>query len=141
MTDERQRILTMLADGKLTVAQAEQLLNAVQSSSTHSPPQASTHDPTPAAKAKAKFLHVHVDSDKGERVNIKLPVQLLRSGLKFSRLVPPHARTQIDAALRDKGVGLNMDNLTDNLDELLDSLSELSIDVEDQDEKIRIFLE
>lgn len=138
MNDQRSKILSMLAEGKISVDEAERLLDALQGGTIQSVGSAA-QDATGVAKKKAKFLRVHVDGD--EKVDIKLPMQLLRSGLKLSKLLPGHARARVDAALQEKGISFNMDNLNENVDELLDSLSEFSIDVDDKGESVRIFFE
>ena len=140
MNDERQKILNVLAEGKISVDEAERLLDAVQGGRDRSVGCAA-EDARGATKRKAKFLHVHVDGGSDEKVDIKLPMQLLRSGLKLSKLLPRDARAKVDSALQEKGISFNMDNLHGNLDELLESLSEFSLDVDDNGERVRIFFE
>ena len=77
MNEQRKDILDMLAAGKITADEAEQLIAALE---REQPPAAPAFD---TKKGKAKYLRVLVDSrDAGEpgRVNIRVPLQLLRAG-------------------------------------------------------------
>ena len=85
MNDKRNKILNLLAEDKISVDEAERLLDAVNGGPAPSVGGA-TGEASNVPRGKAKFLRLHVDSDGNEKVDIKLPMQLLRSGLKFSKL-------------------------------------------------------
>ena len=94
-----------------------------------------------------KYLRVQVEP-KGEggrtqgRVNIRVPLSLLRAGVKLSTVLPEHAKDKINAALRAKGMDLDISSLEgEKLEELLASLSEMGIDVDEKDKTVRIFFE
>jgi uncharacterized protein YbaP (TraB family) len=128
MSENRKQILEMLAEGRINAGEAERLLAALEGSST------------PAAKALAaaapKYLRVVIEADDkhgGEvrsKVNIRVPLQLLRAGVKLASLLPPEAREQMNAALHEKGVGLDISQIKpENLDELIANLKDVSIDI------------
>jgi hypothetical protein len=74
MNEQRKDILDMLAEGKITAEEAEQLIAALE----RDQPPAANVDARP--KGKAKYLRVVVDTlDNGEkgRVNVRVPLQLL----------------------------------------------------------------
>ena len=59
-----------------------------------------------------------------------MPLQLLRAGVKLASLLPPEAREQMNAALHEKGVGLDISQIKpENLDELIENLKDVSIDI------------
>ena len=128
MSENRKQILEMLAEGRVNADEAERLLAALEGS-------------TPAAaKALAgsvpKYLRVVIEADDergGEvrsKVNIRVPLQLLRAGVKLASLLPPEAREQMNAALHEKGVGLDISQIKpENLDELIENLKDVSIDI------------
>jgi class 3 adenylate cyclase len=94
-----------------------------------------------------KYLRVQVEP-KGEggrrqgRVNIRVPLSLLRAGVKLSTVLPEHAKDKINAALRAKGMDLDISSLEgEKLEELLASLSDMGIDVDEKDKTVRIFFE
>jgi len=83
---------------------------------------------------------------KDGATNIRIPMQLLRAGVKLSSLMPDPAREQVnDFLLRaqgDKGVHFDLGQIKpENLEELIDQLGNLSVDVNDKDVNVRIFCE
>jgi hypothetical protein len=148
MSEEGRRILNMLAEGKITVEEAEKLLVAVAEPA--GPAQAPALDGTPSPKTRAKYLRVRHEKqgadggDGGERVNIRIPLELLRAGLKLSALLPDEAKAKVGPALRAKGIDLDLKGVKpEDIDELLGALEELTIDVESENKKetVRIFCE
>lgn len=142
MSEERRKILEMVAQGKISVEEAERLLNAVAGGGTQESPPS---DPRPLAEGGFKYLRVQVepgpDSDRGERVNIRVPAKLIKAGLKWAAFIPQNARSRIDQALRDQGIDMDVDRINPkDIEELLTHLNDLTVDVEGK-EKIRIFCE
>lgn len=140
MSEERRKILEMLADGKITVEEAEKLLSAISESSEESHQEEKTQD-----KARPKYLRVIVepgpDQENGEKVNIRVPMKLLRAGIKLASLVPKDALGKVDSHLKEKGINVDLSQITeDNLEEIVESLNDLTVDVEGK-EKVRIFCE
>src|SRR5262249_28501202 len=129
MNDDRKRILNMLADGKLTADEAEKLLDAMSRGqngvTTLDPPRTN----------RPKYFRVEVQADEGNghptRVNVRIPIQLLRAGVRLSALIPPKAREEVNAALAREGVPFDINQIKpENLDELIDHLSEFTADVD-----------
>jgi len=141
MSENRRQILEMLAAGKITADEAERLLTAVEKSAT------AESAPAPTTPKKAKYLRVLVDTTKEEnpaKVNIRVPMQLLRAGVRLASLIPQQAHSQLDEALSRHGVPLTLSQIKpENLEELVDQLQELTVDVDaDKDQtKVRIFCE
>ena len=143
MNDDRRSILSLLAEGRITTDEAERLLGALDHGMTTLSAEASY----PANRAKAKYLRVAVDTDEpGDggptKLNIRVPIQLLRAGVRLSSLIPPKARDELNAKLRAQGVSFDINQLKpENLEELVDQLSELTIDVDQEKTRVRIFCE
>lgn len=140
MSEERRKILAMLAEGKITTEEAERLLAAVGES-----PGRSDGDVAPRRR-NWKYLRVLVDADDDHsgptKVNIRVPMQLIRAGVKLSGVIPPEARTKINAAMREKGVDFDLNQVKpENLEEFMDQLNELTVDVDNEKAKVRIFCE
>lgn len=135
MNDHRRQILEMLAAGKITANEAERLITALERSD--SAPASSNSSTSQAATARFKYLRVLVDSDNdGDpkhgpvKVNIRVPMQLLRAGVRLAGLIPPQAQQHVNAALHEKGIPFDLSQIKpDNLEELLDHLNDLTIDV------------
>src|SRR6185312_12764801 len=99
----------LLAEGKITAEEAERLIDAVD---RDRPPAAASADARP--KGRPKYLRVVVDSvENGEpgRVNVRVPLQLLRAGVRLAALIPPQALGQATAQLNRSGVPIDLTQL------------------------------
>lgn len=141
MSQERKQILQMLSEGRISADDAERLLDALGSDARNS----DSDNPAGDSGKKPKFLHVKVHSEPGghhkhENVDIKIPIMLMKAGLKLKSLVPEHARDKFSSHLSDHGINLDLDRMdSESIDQLLQTLTETSIDVDADHEKIRIF--
>ncbi|MDR3777243.1 MAG: hypothetical protein P4K97_10135 [Terracidiphilus sp.] len=140
MNENRKQILEMLAGGKITADEAERLLAAIE-------PDAQPVGGE-AAKTRSKYLRVLVESDeqgKGGRVNVRVPMQLLRAGVRLASLIPAQAHTDLDSALNKHGIPLKVSQIKpENLEELIDHLQDLTVDVDGNEgsgAKVRVFCE
>lgn len=135
MTEERRQILEMLADGKITAQDAERLLDRLtrpQGDGTSSDTASET-----ARKPKAKVLCVKVDGAEGEKVNVRVPLALVRTGVKIAAILPDRVTHKLSA----KGIDLGRLSELD-ADELTAALSDLEVDVDsDTGEVIRVCCE
>ena len=141
MSEDRRQILDLLAEQKITVAEAERLLSALEGGGAAAPPRE-------APKSRPKYLRVVVDAQDDQhggapvKVNIKVPMQLLRAGVRLSALIPAPAREQVSAALREQGVPVDLGQLRpENLEEVLEQLNDLTVDVDKEKTKVRVFCE
>jgi len=142
MSENRKRILELLAAGKISVDEAARLLSALGEQ-----PNFDT-ETNPAVGRKIRYLRVvvnHFKSDEPgtpEKVNIRVPVALIRAGMKFSSLIPEEASEGVDKALREKGIKMNIKNIKEeDLDELLAALSELEVEIDDGKGQVQIHTE
>lgn len=140
MSEERKQILKMLSEGKIDVSEAERLLDAIDET-----PEKTELAETTGEKTTLKYLRVQVEPKeigKGERVDIRVPLQLIRAGAKIASFLPNEARAKIDGSLKDKGVNFSLSEINrGNVDALLEALREMSIDVDSGVESVRIFCE
>jgi polyhydroxyalkanoate synthesis regulator phasin len=140
MNEQRKDILDMLAEGKITAEEAEQLIAALE---REQPPAASSLDARP--KGRAKYLRVMVDSiENGEpgRVNIRVPLQLLRAGVQLAALIPAQALSQANAELSKSGVPVDLTQLKpEQLEALVEHLDELTVEVDQPEAKVHVFCE
>jgi hypothetical protein len=140
MSEERRKILEMLSAGKISAAEAEKLLDAVTRPEDEKP------SADAEAKARPKFLKVKVEpkhsSGKGDRVNIKIPLAVIRAGARLGSILSDDVKAKIQAKLKDKGVNVDLNDLdSDNLEDVISGLTDLSIDVDDDDETVKIYCE
>jgi hypothetical protein len=167
MNENRRQILNMLAANKITAEEAERLLAALEphgsvgvegSTGTGSSGFAAGNGfgngiKAEPPKSQAKYLRVLVEAEPGPdgnkgpvSVNIRVPMQLLRAGVRLASLIPAQAHRHLDEALSQHGVPLTLSQIKpENLEELIDHLDDLTIDVaakeSHQNVKVRVFSE
>jgi len=157
MNENRRQILEMLATGKITADEAERLLAALEPESVSAiggfaGGATANGANTAGVKARSKYLRVLVEADedmtgmKGPTtVNVRVPMQLLRAGVRLAALIPQQAHEQLDHALSSHGVPLTLSQIRpENLEELIDHLEDLTVDVDGRDgnrTKVRVFCE
>ena len=136
MSEERKKVLDMLAAGKISADEAERLLDALQDKTAGASPQtalAKTLDDLP------QYLFVKVDSVDGDKVNIRIPLKLVKAGIKLQALLPQDAQDKINAKLGEKGINLE-DFKAENFKDILDALTEFEMNVDDKKgDKVRIY--
>jgi hypothetical protein len=132
MSEDRSRILNLLATGKITPDEAERLLDALGAGAGAAPAgPAFTGGPSPLAAALPKYLYVQVNGSTGDNVNVKVPLALVRSGLKLTSLIPAPAMDQINKSLSEHGMSVDFTNLKpEDIDELIESLRDMEINVD-----------
>jgi hypothetical protein len=75
-------------------------------------------------------------------VNIRVPMQLLRAGVRLASLIPVQARDHINNAMRDSGMPFDITQIKpENLEDLIDQLDELTVDLDQRNAKVRVFCE
>jgi hypothetical protein len=140
MDHDRRSILQMLSEQKITADEAERLLAAMERSGA---PQ---WTPAPGHNGAAKYLRVVVDADDPAsgptKVNVRVPMALLRAGVRLTSIIPPQARDQINAQMAKNGVPFDIGQIRpENLEEMLDQLNDLQVDVDQERTKVRVFCE
>ncbi len=158
MNEHRRQILDMLAAGKINADEAEHLLAAIEPDSSVKVGEFSgsvgggNGSKAASVKTRAKYLRVLVEADesmtgmKGSTtVNVRVPMQLLRAGVRLASLIPAQAHEQLDDMLSRKGVPLTLSQIKpENLEELIDHLEDLTVDVEGKEgntTKVHVFCE
>lgn len=157
MNENRRQILEMLANGRITADEADRLLAALEPEVIHPPRdftnRAAGHkvDAAPP-RSHSKYLRVLVEADEAmtgmkgpTTVNIRVPMQLLRAGVRLASLIPKQAHDHLDEALNRHGVPLTLSQIKpENLEELIDHLDDLTVDVDGRDgntTKVKVFCE
>ncbi|HUI92872.1 MAG TPA: hypothetical protein VLX68_11550 [Chitinivibrionales bacterium] len=128
MGEERKRILKMLADGKISASEAEDLLDALgKSSGAQTPETAAVQAKTPK---NVKYMYVKVLSAQQDNVDVRVPLGLIRAGMRFTALIPPQAMEHINGAMKEKGMNFDLSNIKpEDIDELIKNLVEMEVNV------------
>ena len=148
MNENRRQILQMLSEGKISADEAERLITAVEERPAG---LSSAGTSESASKGRPKYLRVQVDAeDIGKegptKVNVRVPMQLLRAGVKLAGLIPAQALQRANVAMHEKGIPFDLSQIKpENLEEHIDHLDDLTIDVaakeSHSDVKVRVFRE
>ena len=145
MTEERRQILEMLAGGKINADEADRLLGALGGASSSATATATAVQTKPLPK----FIRVMVDGKdrkdgKPVHINVRVPIMLLRAGVRLASLIPPQAQEKVNQELRKNGMDFDVSQIKpENLNELIDQLQDLSIDIDQKqdDVKVRVYTE
>jgi hypothetical protein len=152
MGNETRRILDLLAQGKVTADEAEQLLAA-----TNQPPQdaaapAESAEPSAAPKQLPKWLRVVVfrqpsvfgstinGATAKKEVSVRIPLSLVRAGVKLGAIMPGAGGEQVNRHLREHGIDLSKIDPA-HIEEVMKELGEMTIDVDDGKHQVRVFCE
>src|SRR3984885_6467135 len=149
MNEHRRQILQMLAEGKVSADEAERLISAVEEPSAAKSSEVGANS---AGKDRPKYLRVQVDSEDGgghdgpTKVNVRVPMQLLRAGVKLAALLPAQALRSANLAMQAQGIPIDLSQIKpENLEELGENLSDLTVDVDQKDAstkvKVRVYCE
>lgn len=144
MSEERRKVLQMVSSGQVSADEAERLLDALER------PSATTTAVVAAPPARPRYMRIEVHAEDGDDgpvlVNVRVPIQLLRAGVKLASVIPPQAQEHVNDALRERGVPFDLSRLRpEDLDDLVEQLQDLTIDVDQQGDrekvKVRVFCE
>ena len=131
MSQETRQVLEMLSNGKVSVEEAEKLLQAV----------AAPGGQTEEKKVEPRYFRILVnkparEGKKAENVNIRVPMTVIRGGLRLGALVPGLLGKK---TLQMNGTELDLSKIhyTD-LEAMIKDIGELTVDVDGDDAQVRI---
>lgn len=137
MSEERRKILDMLAAEQISVDDAHRLLDKVEP-----PPALAVAEDDPLARKAPRYLRIHIVDDD-DKVELQIPLALIRTGIRLGAVVPDSAKGKLKKLKKLKKEGFDVDQFFEMAsEELVDSLAELEINVEGEDgERVRLFCE
>jgi hypothetical protein len=138
MSDEKIKILEMIQNGKVTAAEGLELLKALDDSFIQQ---------DGALNTGRRFLRIRVTSGQSKKVNVNIPLSLLKVATKFAsigmKFIPEEARQE----MQKKGIDLSeidFDELVQLVDQGLANGKLVDIDIDDQSDghtKVEIYVE
>jgi len=149
MNEHRRQILQMLSEGKISADEAERLIAAAEAPSATGFADQSFSS---TGKSRPRYLRVVVDSEDNNgcegptKVNVRVPMQLLRAGVRLAGLLPAQALRRANIAMQQQGIPIDLTQIKpENLEELVEHLNDLTVDVDQKDAgakvKVRVFCE
>jgi len=136
--EDTRRILDLLAQGKVSVDEAQQLIEALGE-----PENAKTEPEKPAPR----FLRITVTKAPNhwrpheKTVNIRVPISLIRGGIQLGSLVPGLSE-KLNLRLRPDGQPIDFSKLNGpEFERVLREINDLSIDVDGGREQVHFHCE
>lgn len=139
MNENSRRVLEMLSEGKVSVDEAERLISLVD----EEPETTTAVQPLALPRTEAaRYLRVTIDSDEDEHIDVRVPLALIKAGVKLHTLLPEKATKKIKKSMKKNDIDVDMHNLrTEDLEQLIDALSEIEVNIHDGDDKVRVYCE
>ena len=156
MSEESRRVLDLLTQGKITVDEADRLLSAIGSASTGSAAAGAAAGEKEAATSTApspKYLRITITrtgswpgdgveharrtwmwtglvGGRDREVTIRVPVALVRNGMRLGAMIPGLTGAHLQARLRERGVDVDLSKIdADTIDRLVREFGEMNIDI------------
>lgn len=143
MGENQKKILQMLAEGKISVEEATRLLSLIGKEEG-----VESKLPKKELKSNAKYFFVQVNPkpgheiEKNGKVNIRIPMSLIRAGMKLSALIPPQVADDVNKGLKEKGINFDIRNLKEEyMEQIFDALHDTEILVDNAEADIKIYTE
>jgi hypothetical protein len=139
MSEERKRILKMLAEGKISPSEAEELLDALGKNGGR---QSDVDNGPALSKLKnVKYIYVKVLSAQDDNVDVRVPLGLIRAGMRLTTLIPAQAMDHINSAMREKGMNFDLNNIKpDDIEELLRNIADMEVNVKSKNgDTVRVY--
>jgi hypothetical protein len=161
MSDNQRRILDMLAEGKISAEEAQKLLAAIGFGGDEAKASGVPRNPkylrvviqpnpegegakraNPEGEGAKRANPEAAKEEDVRRVNVRVPMALIRAGIKFTSLIPADASEQVNQALKEKGINFDVRNLKpEELEELITALHDLEVDIQNGKEKVHVYVE
>lgn len=145
MSSEKMKILEMVQEGKLTAVEGLDLLKAVDEGNSHKT-SSPISEQNFVKKEGERFLRVRVQGEKTLRVNVNVPLTLIRSASKLVVYAMSFVPADKKAELEKKGLDLtdlDIEGLARIIDESLDGKI-VDVEVADPEEgriKVEVYVE
>jgi hypothetical protein len=152
MSENQKRILQLVAEGKITVEEGARLLSLMDKE----PGNGIRESAKVGNRPIPKYLYIKVEPKEGAkcktdinghrtepgRVNIRIPVGLIRAGMKLTALIPPQVADDINKAMKEKGIGFDIRNMKEEyVDEFIAALGDTEIDVDSEEAEVKVHAE
>jgi len=142
MSLETRKVLDMLAEGKITAADAEKLLGKLEATADSAEAKQIESSERKEARSTehARFLRIVVDEPGRKPVNIRMPLAFARAGLSMAGMLP----RGVAEKLKERGIDLDQMRFHTGFgkDENVEILKQLDLDIDKGDgKKVRIFCE
>jgi hypothetical protein len=108
MSQERVKILEMLQEGKISAAEAEALLSSVETTTSVAPRKAG---------GPFKMFRVKVLSAEGDKVNVQIPLSLVRVGLQIGKGISKSGNFSNGKSIDFDAMGIDIEKIIELAEE------------------------
>ena len=134
MSEERKKVLEMLAKGTISVADAEKLLEKLAEPASS---EARAEGHSSSEPSKPRFMRIVIDKPGQDQVNVRMPLAFMRTGTGLLAVLP----TKINEKLAELGVDFTARGAM-NEKEWAEAIENMNVDIEKGNgKKVRIFCE
>ena len=150
MSDETRRVLDLLAQGKVTVDEAQQLLTAVAAPAADAPTSGGDENAPP--KPRWLRIAIHKVGREGKRdkdVNIRVPIAIVKGGMRLGAIIATFAGEKAAQRMKERGLDLDLSTINGDLSRMNGaefeifhkSLDDMNIEIDDGKAQVRITAE
>ena len=130
--DEKMKILKMVEQGKITSEEATKLLETIEGKS-------------PGIEGKGRVLKVKIIEGGAQRVNIKIPLKLIKTIAKIGGNININLPDSAKEKLSEKGISLENIKDAEKLNEIIAELEKEApfelVNVDEGDKKVIVTIE
>jgi len=150
-TDDTRRILDMLAQGKITVDEADRLLKAVSADR----PADAAAGATAGGEARPRWFRINIhkpaksDGHAPKDVTVRVPIAVVKGGMRLGAIIATFAGEKAAQRMKARGVDLDLSTINGDLSRMngdefaafLKSLDDMNIEIDDGKSQVRITAE
>jgi hypothetical protein len=150
MSDDTRRVLDLLAQNKITVDEAEQLMRAVAASDSR--PEAAADAASQGAKPRWIRIQIQKPPKEGrepKEVNIRVPIAVVKGGMRLGAIIATFAGEKAANRMKERGIDLDLSKIHGDFsnmngaefDAFMKSLDDVHVEVDDGKSQVRITCE
>ena len=153
MSDETRRVLDLLAQGKITVDEADRLIKAV---CADRPAETATADTaTDGGRQRVRWVRINIHKPAKDQthtpkdVNIRVPIAVVKGGMRLGAIIATFAGEKAAQRMKERGLDLDLSTINGDLsrmngtefDSFMKSLDDMNIEIDDGKSQVRITCE
>ena len=125
MNEEKLKVLSMIAEGKISAEEGAKLLEALDKKENQQ------IEPVLPKKEKGNINYLYVDvnpktNENKEKVHVKVTLALVRAGVNIASMLPIDVQDKVNSAMDEKGIKLDLSSIKpENIEELIQALEEM----------------
>ena len=155
MSDETRRVLDLLAQGKITVDEADRLIKAMTADVPAGTDEAETAETAADGRQGARWFRINIRKPAADQahqpkdVNIRVPIAVVKGGMRLGAIIATFAGEKAAQRMKDRGLDLDLSTINGDLSRMngaefetfLKSLDDMNIEVDDGKSQVRITCE